>query len=155
MTRLRPLFAIPLAALAVAGCGGDDKPSKEDFAQNAEKVCADLEKQSNELSTAEPDSVEEVATFATKAKSTAEKAVERIRGLEVPDGEDGEKAKQWQDAVTEEAEGQLIPALDELKAAADANDEQKLVAAAQRIEGLESTKSDALAKEIGAEGCAD
>ena len=45
MTRLRLLFAIPLAAIAFAGCGGDDAPSKEDFAADAEKICADLEKQ--------------------------------------------------------------------------------------------------------------
>ena len=155
MTRLRLLFAIPLAALAFAGCGGDDAPSKEDFAADAEKICADLEKQGDELSKAEPDSVEEVSKFATDAKKTAEDAVKRIQDLEVPDGADGDKAKEWQDAVASEAEEQLIPALDELKKAADENDEQALVAAAQKIEGLESGKSDALAKEIGAEGCAD
>ena len=70
MIRLRLLFAIPLAALAFAGCGGDDAPSKEDFAADAEKICADLEKQGDELSKAEPDSVEEVSTFATDAKKT-------------------------------------------------------------------------------------
>jgi hypothetical protein len=155
MTRLRLSVAIPLAALALAGCGGDDKPSKEDFAKSAEAICADLEKQSDELSKAEPKSVEDVAQFATKAKTTAEDAVKRIRDVELPEGADGDKAKEWQDAVSSEAEDQLIPALDELKAAADANDEQALVAAAQKIEALESTKSDALAKEIGADGCAD
>ena len=78
--------------------------------------------------------------------------MKRIRDLEVPEGADGDKAKEWQDAVASEAEDQLIPALDELKKAADENDEEALVAAAQKIEGLESGKSDALARTSGLRG---
>ncbi|HEV2815072.1 MAG TPA: hypothetical protein VGW10_17585 [Solirubrobacteraceae bacterium] len=155
MIRLRLAAAVPLAALAIAGCGGDDKPSKEEFATNAEKVCADLEKQSQELSQNEPENVQEIVDFTKKARTTAEDAVKRIRELELPEGADGDKAKQWQDAVTKEAEGQLIPALDKLEQAAEANDEKAIVEAAQEIQQIEATESDKLAKDIGAEGCAD
>ena len=143
-----------LAALAVAGCG-DDKPSRDEFAAAAERVCADLEKQSDELSRDEPDTVREIVAFTQRARRTAEDAVKRIRDLEAPDGEDGEKARQWQDAVEAEADEQLLPALDDLRKAAEANDEQAILEAAQRIEGIEATESDRLAREIGAEGCAD
>ncbi len=142
------------AALAIAGCG-EDKPTREEFAASAEKVCADLEKQSERLSNSEPDNVEEIAQFARDARKTAEDAVKRVQALEVPDGDDGEKAKQWQDAVEREAQDELIPALDQLEKAANDNDQQALLAAAQKIQGLESEESDKLARDIGAEGCAD
>ena len=155
MTKLsRPALAAA-AALAFAGCGGEDKPTREEFATNAEKVCADLKKQSERLSTSAPESIEEIQKFAQDAKKTSEGAVKQVQELELPDGDAGEKAKAWQDAVTREAEDQLIPALDELDKAAGANDRQALVAAVRKLQGLESTESDRLARDIGAEGCAD
>jgi cytochrome c556 len=143
------------AVLALAGCGGSDKPSKDEFAKSAEKVCADLEKQSQELSQSEPDNAQEIVDFTKKARSTAQDAVKKIRALETPEGSDGDKAKEWQAAVTAEAENQLIPALDKLEQAAQSGDEQAIVKAAQDIQGIEATRSDKLAREIGAEGCAD
>ena len=154
MTKLSLPALAAAAALLVAGCG-EDKPSREEFAASAEKVCADLEKQSERLSNSEPDNVQEIAQFARDARKTAEDAVRRVRALEVPDGDAGEKAQQWQDAVEREAQDQLIPALDQLEKAANDNDQQALIAAAQKIQGLEADQSDKLAREIGAEGCAD
>ena len=141
--------------LALAGCGGDDKPSKDEFAASAERVCADLEKRSDELSQTRPENNAEIVEFARRARSTAQDAVKRVRALEVPEGGDGDKAEQWQDAVQREAEGQLIPALDDLEKAARDGDDQRILEAAQAIQGLEATQSDKLAREIGAEGCAD
>jgi hypothetical protein len=142
-------------AVALAGCGGEDKPSQEEFAANAERVCADVEKQSDALSKVQPKNAGEIVDFAERARRTAEDAVKRIRELEVPDGEDGEKAQQWQDAVEQEAEEQLIPALDDLVRAAQDGDDKAILEAAQRIQGIEARNSDRLAREIGAEGCAD
>ena len=153
---MRRATLMVLGALAVAGCGGDDDGgiSRDEFAQNAEQVCADLEQQSEELSRNEPESVEQIVGFTQEARRTAEDAVKRVRELEVPEGEDGETAREWQDAVEKEAEEQLIPALDELEKAAEENDEQAILAAAQKIQGIEAKESDRLARELGAEGCA-
>jgi hypothetical protein len=157
---MRRATLVVLGVLAVAGCGGDDGGdggggvTKEEFATSAEEVCADLEKQSDELAQNEPESVEEIVDFTQEARRTAEDAVKRVRELEVPEGEDGDTAREWQDAVATEAEEQLIPALDDLEKAAEANDEQAILAAAQRIQGIEATESDRLARELGAEGCA-
>jgi hypothetical protein len=153
---MRRAVLVVAGALAFAGCGGDDKPSREDFAAEAEKVCADLERQGERLSQSEPDNVEEIVSFAQDARSAAQDAVNRIGDLEVPDGDDGEKAQQWKDAVEKEANDQLIPALDELEKAAQGDDQQALLAAAQQLQGLDdSGESDRLAQEIGADGCAD
>ena len=151
---MRRATLVVLGALAVAGCGGDDGISRDEFAANAEEVCADLERQSEELSQNEPENVAQIVDFTQEARRTAEDAVERVRELEVPEGDDGETARQWQDAVEKEAEEQLIPALDELEKAAEANDEQAILSAAQKIQGIEATESDRLARELGAEGCA-
>ena len=143
-----------VGALALAGCGGDDKPSKDEFAADAEKVCADLEKQSDRLSQSEPENAQEIVKFAQDARKTAEDAVERIGELEVPEGEAGEKAQAWKDAVETEANDQLIPALEDLEKAAQDDDDQALVAAAQKLQGRETNESDKLARDIGADGCA-
>ena len=143
-----------LGTLALAGCGGDDKPSKEEFATSAEKVCAD-QKQSDKLSQSSPESTQEIVKFTQEARKTAEVAVKQIGALEVPDGEDGDKAQAWKDAVEREANDELIPALEELEKAAQGKDQQAILAAAQKLQGLEASESDKLAKDIGADGCAD
>ncbi|MDQ3741582.1 MAG: hypothetical protein M3320_09740 [Actinomycetota bacterium] len=153
MTRIRIALAVPLAALAFAGCGGDDAPSKEEFAEAADKVCADLEKQTQNLG--RPENVEEIQTFAQELRKTAEDAVSKVEDLEVPEGDDGEKAEQWKNAVKDEAENQLLPAVEELEKAAEANDEKAIVEAAQKIDQLEATESDRLAKELGLKECGE
>ena len=148
----RAVLAV-IGTLAVAGCGGDDAPSRDEFAADAEKICADLEKQSDRLSETQPENNADIVKFTQDARKTAEDAVTRIGELEVPEGEDGEKAQQWQNAVEREANDELIPALEDLEKAAEDEDNEGILAAAQKLQGLESTESDRLAKEIGAEGC--
>ena len=151
----RAVLAV-VGTLAVAGCGGDeggDAPTREEFAAEAEKICADLEKQSDKLSETQPENNADIVKFTQDARKTAEGAVTRIGELEVPEGEDGDKAQEWQDAVEREANDELIPALEELEKAAEDEDNQGILGAAQKLQGLESTESDRLAKEIGAEGC--
>jgi hypothetical protein len=157
MNRLfRRSAVVPVAlALAAAGCGGDDGPTREEFAKQADQVCADLEKQTRSFSQTSPDSIDEIAQFTQKARSTAQDAIKRIGDLETPSGDAGEKAKEWQDAVTKSAEEDLIPALDEMEKAAKANDAQGVVRAAEELQKIDSSNVDKLAKEIGANGCAE
>ncbi|HEX8205478.1 MAG TPA: hypothetical protein VF587_05410 [Solirubrobacteraceae bacterium] len=148
--------ALLLAALfALAGCGGEDKPSKEEFARSADAICVDLEKQSQELAETQATSTQDIVDFAGRARETARSAVSRVRDLEVPEGADGDVAEAWQDAVVTQAEDELIPALDRLEKAAKENDEQALLAAAQELEALESSRAERLAGDLGARRCAD
>ena len=155
MIRLRTAAAIPLAALAFAGCGGDDKPSKEDFVANADKICKDLDQKGEELGQSEPDNAEELAKLAGDLRKTAEDGRQRVEELEVPEGEDGKKAQEWKDAVKSEAEGQLLPAVEDLEKAAKANDQKGIVEAAQKVQQADSDKSDKLAEELGMKECGD
>jgi hypothetical protein len=142
------------AVVAFAGCGGEDKPSKEEFARSADAICADLEKQSEQLGQTRADSVDDVVKFTESARKTARDAVARVDELEVPEGSDGEVAQAWKDAVTSQAEEELIPALDRLEKAAKDGDEQALLAAAQELQALESSRAERLAADLGAKRCA-
>jgi hypothetical protein len=145
-----------LAAVgALAGCGGDDRPSKEEFARSADAICVDLEKQSEALSDTEATNTQDIVDFAESARATARDAVERVGELEVPDGADGDVAQAWKDAVTSQAEDELIPALDRLEQAAKDNNKQGLLAAAQELQALESSRAERLATDLGARRCAD
>ena len=144
------------AVATLAGCGGgEEKPTKEEFARSADAICAELDRQSEELAGADADSPEEFVSFARRARDAAREAVRRVGELEVPEGADGEVAQAWQDAVRTQAEEEVIPAFDKLEKAAQANDEQALVAAAQELQDVDSSRADRLATDLGARRCAE
>ena len=151
---MRRLLVVCTFAL-LAGCGGDDRPSKEEFARSADAICADLERQSDQLSETEATDTQDIVEFAERARTTARDAIERVGELEVPDGADGEVAQAWKDAVTSQAEDELLPALDRLRKAARDEDEQALLAAAQELQALDSSRAERLAGDLGARRCAD
>ncbi len=153
MNRIRIAVAVPLAALAFAACGGDDGPSKQEFVADADKICKDLDAAGERIGQGGLNNVNQIKTFAQDLRSTAEDAVKKVEDLEVPGGDDGETAEDWKNAVKKEAEDQLYPVLDAMEKAAEANDEQAIVKAAQDLQGLESNESDRLAKELGMKEC--
>ena len=148
-------LALLVAVVAVAGCGGEDKPTKEEFARSANAICVDLDRQSDELAETEADTPQDFVAFARRARDTAREVVRRVRELEVPDGADGEVAEAWQDAVQQQAEEQLIPALDRLEKAAQDEDREALLAAAQELQDVDSRRAERLAGDLGATRCAD
>ncbi len=143
------------ALLVLAGCGGDDKPTKEEFARSADAICADLDKKSDELGATDADSPDDFVGFARTARDSAREAVRRVRELEVPEGADGEVAEAWKEAVRVQAEDELIPALDKLEKAARDEDQQALLAAAQELQDVDSSRAERLAGDLGATKCAD
>jgi hypothetical protein len=152
MKRLLTMGAVA-GSLALAACGGDDGPSKEEFAREADRICADFEKASDGLGS--PNSVAEIGPFAEKASGEIDKVIQRLDELETPSGDEGEKAQQFIDAVKADAQGKIKPALAEMKTAAEKKDEQGVVAAAEKIQKIDTSKSDDLARQAGARGCAE
>ncbi|HEV2061477.1 MAG TPA: hypothetical protein VGR12_01385 [Solirubrobacteraceae bacterium] len=139
----------------VVGCGGEDAPTREEFARSANAICADLERQGEALGETKVTSPDEVTAFTERARQTTREAVERIRELEVPEGADGEVARAWQDEIASQAEDELIPALDRVERAAKEGDKQELLAAAQELEAVESARAERLAADLGADRCAE
>ena len=153
MIRLRTAAAVPLAALALAGCGGDDAPSKEDFAQEAEKICRDAESKIENLD--EPKDFAGIEKYAADLDQAVADANKKLGELEVPEGEDGEKAEQFQEAFASDYENQVKPKVEELRQAAESKDEQAVLRAAQSAQEIETPRTDRLAKDVGADGCAE
>jgi hypothetical protein len=151
-------MVIVAASLGLAACGGDDgggggdSPSRAEFAASVNKVCANVQKAGQDLQKSSPSSLAEIGQFTDKAKKQINDAVAQLDELEVPSGDDGDKAKQFVDAVQANAD-EFNKALDDLKKSAEANDAKGVQAAGERISKIDSSKSDKLAKDIGAKSC--
>ncbi len=151
----RGIALAPVLALLVAGCGGDDGPTKQEFARDANTVCQDIEAESRQLGEARPDSLSEIGQFADRAEKTVRDGVARLEKLERPSGDDGKTAKEFVDALNAELEQKFVPALRDLKTAANEKDAKGLRSAAEQLQKIDTTKSDRLARELGANACAE
>ena len=94
MTRYSPL-AVLLVSLGLAACGGDDDsgsaPTKAQFANNAEKICQDTEKEIENIGNG-AESPDDVAAAIDKVIDETQKAADDLVALERPEGQNGEKA---------------------------------------------------------------
>jgi hypothetical protein len=150
------LFAL-LAAIAaglLAGCGGSDSPSKQDFAEKADKICTDVENRVNELNKANPQSISDLTRFIDQLKAAVDDGINRLQDLDRPEGQTGATAKQFTDTLDSEYENQVLPALDQLEKAVVDRDKKALKAASKRLQGVKDTKSNELATQLGAKKCA-
>jgi hypothetical protein len=146
-----PLTLI-LLALGVAACGGDDAPSKADFAASAEKICKDAEKQLRGLG--ESKTRAQVADSIDKAIDATQTSVDELQDLDLPEGEAGDQAQEFVDAIEREID-KGIPALEDLGEAIKTNDDKAAQEAYGRLQEIQDTESDKLARELGIEGCAN
>lgn len=155
---MRPSQITALAAavaLMATGCGSGEKaPTKAEYGRNASRVCAQLEKKTNDAARGNPSSAEEIGVYADRVGKALGDGVEAIDNVERPAGKDGEKAKAYVDELRRQVDREVRPALGELKAAARRRDGAGVQAAAQKIRDVDSTKLKRLAREAGATGCA-
>jgi hypothetical protein len=155
VTRLLSLVAV-LMSIGLVACGDDDggsAPSKQEFANNAEKICKDTEKALESFGE-NVGSAEEAADAIDKVIERARKAADDLANLDRPEGETGETATKFAEGFKSELEDKLIPALEELQSALRSKDPQKIQAAASKLQGLEATDSDRYARQLGIRACA-
>jgi hypothetical protein len=144
-----------LAAGAVAGCGGDGGgPSKQDFADKADKICADVTKRVSALNSTAPSSVADLTNFIELLKKTVKGGITRLQALETPKGETGATAKQFTETLDREYKEQVLPALNQLERAVVKRDKKALKAASKRLKQAQNQKSNQLAAQLGATRCA-
>ncbi|MBA3262508.1 MAG: hypothetical protein H0T69_08585 [Thermoleophilaceae bacterium] len=148
-----PLTVIVLA-LGLVACGGDDAPSRADFAADANEICQNAE---NELQDVAQDasSPDEIAAAVDKVIDQTQDSVDKLKDLERPEGADGEAAQKFVNALETDIEDKGIPALEDLRDALKENDQQAAQKAAQRLQAIQTTNSDRLARDVGAKSCAD
>jgi hypothetical protein len=152
MTRLAPIL-LSLLALAVASCSGDDPPSQEDFADQANEICREAE-QSLENVAEGADAPEDIVEAIDEVIEESRKAVDELEDLERPEGEAGETAEQFVDATRMEIQDEGIPALEELRGAIEREDQGEIQEAALRLRRIDSSASNRTARALGATDCA-
>jgi hypothetical protein len=156
--------AVPLTllvlALGLVACGGDDgdgggdAPSKADFAASADRICNEAEKALQNVGE-NANSPGEIADAVDKVIEQTQKSIDDLKDLDRPEGEAGDAANKFVDAISSDIEGKGIPALKDLRDALKSNDQAAAQEAAQKLQAIETTNSDKLAREIGAKGCAN
>jgi hypothetical protein len=142
-----------IVAVLVAGCGGSSAPSRVDYGKDVDKVCATLDARVEAIQRDRPTTTDQLVAFADDLKQALDDGVRKLEAVERPKGDDGVKAQRWLDALQRQAEA-VKPALAALKDAARRKDVAAIRRAAQRIQSIDSSRVDALARAAGARGCA-
>jgi hypothetical protein len=152
MTRLAPILLM-LLAFAAASCNGDDAPSQEEFADQANEICREA-KQSLEDVAEGADGPEDIVEAIDELIEESRNTVAELDDLERPDGEAGETAEQFVDATRTAIQEVGIPALEELRGAVESEDRGAIQEAAVRLRRLDTSATNKAAREVGATDCA-
>jgi hypothetical protein len=143
-----------LPVLALAACGGDEPSSSEqEFAERANKICNDVERELDQLGGGNPNSARDIARLIDNVIVKSRDAVDRLKALDRPEGAAGETAEQFVTTLDEEIEDRAVPALEDLRDAIREQDRQAAADAGKRLQELEGAESDRLASELGATAC--
>jgi hypothetical protein len=145
-----PVIATVLACLVAAGCGGEDRLSREEYIQRADATCKKYEERlkSLEEELQQTDSPQEAAKVIDRALPIIREGVGELRDLKPPEDLEG-KTDEWLDLNDENTK-----TLEELREAAEEGDEQKIAELARDADENEK-RGDAIAREIGLEACAE
>ena len=142
-------FLLAGLLVVLAGCGGsgdDERLSAAELATRADAICAEYERELGALEN--PQSFDELATYARGARGALSDGLNDLRGLRPPADLESRYAS-WV-----EAGERALARIDELEQAADKDDQAaitKLAAAAEREDG----ETDRLASDLGMKECAD
>jgi hypothetical protein len=158
MTRVLSL-ALVLLSLGLVACGDDDDgggggdaPSKAEFAKAADRICNETEKEFESIGEG-AESPEDVANAIDKVIDESQNAADDLVALERPEGADGETATQFVETFKKELNEKLVPALQDVKKALEAKDQQAVQEAVGKLQALEATESDKYARDLGATAC--
>jgi hypothetical protein len=148
---VKRLAALLAAAIGFAACGGDDAPSREEYANSASKICREAEKRIAKLGdTSEPD---ELAGAIDDVIDETRATSDELQDLARPDGEAGDTATKWVETLDEELENELIPVFEDLREAIEAKDREAVSEAAEELRRLEDSPSDKYARQLGVAAC--
>ena len=148
------LVVVALAAIA-SGCGGSSAPTRATYGKKVDKLCTTLDDRVSAIQRKAPKTTDELVAFADELGRVIDEGVDELSAVERPDGDDGVKAQRWIDAFKRQADEQIKPALAALKDAARRNDTGALQRAAQRIQKVDDTRINQLARDAGSRTCGD
>jgi hypothetical protein len=142
-----------LLALVPAACGGSGSaPTKQEFVKNAEKICNDAQKRLKRVG-AKASSPDQIANAVDAVINETQRSVDRLQGLDRPEGVSGTTAKKFVTSLQSEVEAKGIPALKDLRDALKHRDQAKAKAAAKKLQGIRSPQADKYARQLGVTAC--
>jgi hypothetical protein len=146
VTACRAVFGVTVCTVAVAGCGSGDKgPTRIEYAQRADAICARYNQQTAALRARRADA-KELARIADRTLVLLDRATARLRALEMPNDEE-KAARSWLDSLA-----RLRADVVKIRDAARANDLATVRAAAIKAE-RDNDASNALARKLGLTAC--
>jgi translation initiation factor 2B subunit (eIF-2B alpha/beta/delta family) len=153
MTRLAAIL-LGLLALGLAACGGDDAPSREEFADRANEICRDAERALEDVAEG-AQSPREVADAVDQVIEESRSAVDELADLERPEGEGGETAERFVDTTRTDFQEKIIPALEELRDAVESSEREAIREAEEKIRAIDTDESNSAARDVGATACGE
>jgi uncharacterized protein YukE len=151
MTRRLTCTAL-LAAGVAAGCGG---VSKEEYSEQANRVCSQIQKDLQAVSQGgQTNDPAEINRRTDRAVDAFQNGVNRIKGLERPGGEAGEKAEQFTQAFERFLTEDYRPGVEKLQKAVSSRDRQAVRRAALELRDIDTQNVNRLAEQANVRECA-
>jgi hypothetical protein len=143
---------VVLSAAVVAGCGG---PSKEEYAQQANGICSQIQKDLQAVSQGgQTNDPEEINKRTDQAVDAFSKGVNKIQGLEKPSGDAGKQAEQFEQAFQDFLKNDYQPGVEKLQKAVSSKDRQQIRSAALQLRNINTQDVNRLATQLGVTECA-
>jgi hypothetical protein len=142
-----PRFCIALgitAAIVIAGCGGDDRLTREEFVSEAEAICEEFDQRLEDVP--DPESADDVERYVDEARPVIEDGLGELRALQPPE----ELEEQWDELMDRNDEA--LEVLDDLSEAAASADEARLQEISEEA-SRQDAETDRMARAIGLENC--
>ncbi|UUY03916.1 hypothetical protein LRS13_25250 [Svornostia abyssi] len=148
MSLCRPIALTLTCAVVLAACGGgdDDALSAEDYRAKGNAACEQYEKDVRAIS--QPQSIQQVADYAGKAKVELDQLIDELDALQPP----SDLEEQHDELVKLGRES--VEALGGLAEAGKTGDQEQIQQALSGAAELD-TQSDKVAGELGLDKCAD
>jgi hypothetical protein len=152
---MRRLALLPLLALALLpACNGDDPPTREEFAQAAEKICRQAQDDLQDIGQG-AESPDELAGVVEDVVDRLRESVDELNDLELPEGQAGETAERFVSAIDGQISDQGIPLLEDFRDAVREGDRQAAQQALGKLEQIDEARTDELARQVGAQACVE
>ena len=81
--RFAMIMLVPL--LVLAGCGGDDGPSREDYIADADALCERLNERVEDVNQTEPTNLAQLRQFLDEGLEVTREGIEELEELEPPE----------------------------------------------------------------------
>jgi hypothetical protein len=137
-------FLTGAMGLAAAGCGGNDRLTREELVEEADATCADFDQRIEEID--EPESPEDIERYVQEIRPIVEEGTDELDALQPP-----EELEDDYDQWIQETRS-AIDMFDELEEAAASGDEQRIQEVLQGA-GEGGEEADRLAQELGFQEC--